>query len=223
MVYLNTLFCARDGAHAPSTRWPFLWPSAYSVNLLGVTAQHDRGGRDGGGSPTRGEPWVGADFQQPPRTDGGVALCGACRRTGACRLGLTTERLDPDAVARFDLVCPPEHEGGPDVAHGGWTAAVLDEVIGHVPLLLDQMTVTAELTVRFLKPVPLGRPLEASARVDRVDGSRWYMSGELVLASSRALLARASGIWIARDRTHFVRHERWLAEQDAQTAAGGAT
>jgi uncharacterized protein (TIGR00369 family) len=177
--------------------------------------------RDDDGTGARGS-WVGSDFQQPPRTDGGVALCGACRRTGQCRLGLTTERLDPDAVARFDIVCPPDHEGGPGVAHGGWTAAVLDEVLGHVPLLLDQMTVTAELTVRFLKPVPLGRPLEASARVDHRGGSRWYISGELVLASTRALLARASGTWIARDRTHFDRHERWLAEQDTRIVSAQA-
>jgi hypothetical protein len=47
--------------------------------------------------------WAGGDFQQPPRTDGGVALCGACRRTGACRLGLTTEHLDAEGVAHFDL------------------------------------------------------------------------------------------------------------------------
>ena len=38
--------------------------------------------------------WIGSDFQEPPRTDGGVALCGACRRTGLCRLGLTQERLE---------------------------------------------------------------------------------------------------------------------------------
>ena len=92
--------------------------------------------------------WAGGDFQQPPRTDGGVALCGACRRTGLCRLGLTEERLDEDGVAHFGLVCPASYEGGPNVAHGGWTAGVLDEVLGHVPLLHDQLSVTGTLTVR---------------------------------------------------------------------------
>jgi acyl-coenzyme A thioesterase PaaI-like protein len=158
--------------------------------------------------------WVGGDFQQPPRTDGDVALCGACRKTGTCRLGLTTERLDADGVAHFEITCPPEHEGGPGVAHGGWTAAILDEALGHVVLLNDRMSVTGTLTIRFDKPVPIGRPLEARAWAERRDASKWHLAGELVLASSRASLARAHGVFVLRDgATHFGEFERWLAEQ----------
>jgi acyl-coenzyme A thioesterase PaaI-like protein len=158
--------------------------------------------------------WAGGDFQQPPRTDGGVALCGACRRTGECRLGLTTERLDDDGVARFDLVCPDSYEGGPGVAHGAWTAGVLDEVLGHVPILRDQLTVTGTLTVRFIKPVPIERQLQARAWVDRTEGKKWFISGEVILASSGAVLATGTGVWIARDgAAHFGGFERWLADQ----------
>src|SRR3954451_5163062 len=154
--------------------------------------------------------WAGQDFQQPPRTDGGVALCGACDRTGVCRLGLTTERLDDDAVARFGIVCSEEHEGGPGVAHGGWTAGVLDEVLGHVPILHGHMSVTGTLTVRFVKPVPVGRALEATAWVARRERQKWFIEGELALASSGAVLARAEGIFIGREKgTHFADFERW--------------
>lgn len=159
--------------------------------------------------------WAGGDFQQPPRTDGGVALCGACRLRGECRLGLTTERLDDDGVARFGIVCPAGHEGGPGVAHGGWTAGVLDEVLGHVPILHGHMSVTGTLTIRFERPVPVERALEARAWVERRERRKWFIEGELVLASSGAILARGSGIFIERDPgTHFVDFERWLAEQD---------
>jgi acyl-coenzyme A thioesterase PaaI-like protein len=158
--------------------------------------------------------WQGGDFQQPPRTDGGVALCGACVRLEACRLGLTTERLDDDGIARFELVCPTGYEGGPGVAHGGWTAEVLDETLGHVPILRGQLTVTGTLTIRYLKPVPIGRELEARAWVDRIDGRKWFIEGELVLSSSNSVLASGSGVWIARDRsTHFTNFQRWLDEQ----------
>jgi acyl-coenzyme A thioesterase PaaI-like protein len=158
--------------------------------------------------------WAGGDFQQPPRSGGGVALCGACARNGQCRLGLTTERLDEDGVARFDIVCPAEYEGGPRVAHGGWTASVLDEVCGHVPILNHQMTVTGTLTVNFLKPVPIDRPLQARAWIDRVEGKKWFIEGELTLASSGARLATGTGIWIGRDRaSHFDAFQRWLDEQ----------
>ena len=63
-------------------------------------------------------------------------MCGACRKTGECRLGLDTERLDSDGAAHFEVVCPESYEGGPGVAHGGWTAGCLDEVISHATLVL---------------------------------------------------------------------------------------
>lgn len=158
-------------------------------------------------------PWVGSDSQEHLRTEGGVTLCGACRATAKCRLGVEREWLDDDDIARFELQCPRDQEGGPNVAHGGWTAAAMDEMLGHVPLLHAQMSVTATLTVNFKKPVPVQHPLAARAWIDKIEGSKWFISGELVLLPSQSVLATATGIWIARDWSHFERHEKWLAEQ----------
>jgi len=162
------------------------------------------------------ERWAGSDFQDPPRSEGGVALCGACRERGVCRLGVISEQLDKAGTARFELYCPADQEGGPNVAHGGWTAAVFDECLGHVPLLNGVLAVTAELGVTFVKPVPIERRVEVKAWVDRREGSRWYISGEMALLPGRALLAKARGIWVTRDRAHFARFDDWLAAQDAQ-------
>ncbi|QRY42718.1 PaaI family thioesterase [Mycolicibacterium boenickei] len=162
--------------------------------------------------------WVGTDFQSLPKSAGDVPLCGACRETGQCRLGVRHEQLNDDDVLVSDIVCPTDHEGGPQVAHGGWTASILDEILGHVPLRHDQLSVTATLTVNFRKPVPIERPLQARAWIDRIDGQKWFISGELVLSSTGSVLATATGIWVARDIAHFSRHQKWLAEQDA--AAG---
>ena len=175
------------------------------------------GSWDGGsveGSGDDGDGGLGRDLRQAPRTEGGVGLCGGCRRTGACQLGVTREWHEPE-VSRFSASCPPNYEGGPDVAHGAWTSAVFDECLGHVPNQRGVMSVTAELTISFVKPVPVGRPLEVSVTVDRVEGRRWYIRGEMVLLPGRAVLARAQGIWVARDPEHFARHQNWLAEQDA--------
>ena len=168
------------------------------------------------------QPWVGSDFQQgpaagDPAADSAVILCGACKRLGQCRLGLTHERIDENGVMHARITCPADHEGGPGVAHGGWTAAALDEVLGHYSLLQGQMAVTATLTVDFLKPVPIELPLEARAWLEKREGSKIYISGELRLASSGAVLGKATGIWVARDYGHFDRHRQWLAEQDAKS------
>ena len=76
------------------------------------------------------------------------------------------------------------------------------------------MTVTGTLTVRFVKPVPIDRPLVARSWVEEIDGKKRHLAGELVLASSDAKLAVATGIFIARDKTaHFDDFADWLAEQ----------
>jgi acyl-coenzyme A thioesterase PaaI-like protein len=147
--------------------------------------------------------------------NGGVVLCFSCRRTGHCRLGLTEERLVEFGVTTTRLSCPTDQEGGPGVAHGGWTAAALDEILGHMVLLSGHMAVTGTLTVEFLKPVPVERELEARAWLERRENGKWHNVGELRLVSTGALLARATGIFIERNpKIHFERHREWLAAQD---------
>jgi len=133
---------------------------------------------------------------------------------GSCRLGLGREILLDDGTTETDLVCTPDHEGGPDVAHGGWTAAIFDEVLGHVPMLHGQLAVTGRLSVTFVKPVPVGRPLRAVARIDKREERRWHVSAELTLSATGAVLGSAEATMVLRDRAHFERHRQWLAEQD---------
>lgn len=111
------------------------------------------------------------------------------------------------------LTCSDEHEGGPGVAHGGWVAGVLDELVGHVPLLNGQLAVTGTLTVRFLKPVPVGEPLIGKAALVSREGTRWMVNAVLSLASSGAVLATGDGIQVERDPAHFARHRAWLQQQ----------
>jgi acyl-coenzyme A thioesterase PaaI-like protein len=157
--------------------------------------------------------WAGADYQEKP-IPGKPVLCGACGRLGRCRLGITHRLIDKDGVSYSSVVCDSEYEGGPQVAHGGWTASVLDEMLGTTSVMQGQLVVTASLTIDFIKPVPINRELEGRAWIERTEGSRVYLAGELRLASSNALLAKANGVFVARDYGHFERHQQWLEEQD---------
>jgi acyl-coenzyme A thioesterase PaaI-like protein len=111
--------------------------------------------------------------------------------------------------------------GGPRVAHGGWTSAIFDEVLGKLPNMHGILAVTKTLTVDYTRPVPVGRWLLGEARVDsRADGA-WEISGILTLESTRAVLARAHGVWVERTRQHFERHREWLRDQDAAAGRAG--
>jgi len=156
---------------------------------------------------------AGADFTRAPSASS-IALCRSCERRGLCQLGLGREELLPDGTVETSLICSADHEGGPGVAHGGWIAATFDEVTGHVPLLSGRLAVTGAMSVSYLKPVPIERPLIARAWVDRKEERRWFVIGELRLASTAALLGRAEATMVLRDPGHFERHRQWLAEQD---------
>jgi acyl-coenzyme A thioesterase PaaI-like protein len=147
---------------------------------------------------------------------GGFILCFACRTLGHCRLGMTSEDVLPDGRTLTKIKCPADQQGGPGVAHGGWTASVLDEMFGHLALLQGLFTVTGSLTVEYLRPVPVERDLEGYAWVEKRDDSRWQVRGELRLAANGKLLSRAHGLFIQRDASHFKRHEQWLAEQESK-------
>src|SRR3954453_6369851 len=128
------------------------------------------------------ENWAGADFSSGSAGAGGY-LCRAWGRRGGCRRGRGREELLADGSVETTLICTADHEGGPGVAHGGWTAAMFDEVTGHVPLLNGQLSVTGTMRVTYVKPVPIERPLHARAWVTEKDQKRWYVQGELTLAS----------------------------------------
>ena len=151
-----------------------------------------------------------------------VYLCGGCRRIGRCRMGIESEHLDDAGVVTFRLRCDRAHEGGLNVAHGGWTAGVLDELVGHVAVLSGQLAVTGQLDVTFVKPVPVEQPLVARAWRESKQGSRWYVRAVLCLEVSGAELATADGILVERDHGHFSRHQEWLEEQLAEADDGAA-
>ena len=165
--------------------------------------------------PPGGGIWIGTDFQIAP-DERGIALCGACRRLGACRLGVASKAVDDDGRVFATLQCPGSEEGGPGFAHGGWTAGVFNEICGHLPLWRGVVAITASLQIEFERPVPIERPLHGHAVVVEHDAGTWRIKGELQLASTGEPLARAEGLWIEREAAQHLDDTRaWLREQDA--------
>jgi len=129
-------------------------------------------------------------------------------------MGLNRETLGEDGIVVSEIVCGRHEEGGPNVAHGGWTAGILDELVGHVPLLRHEFAVTGRLSIVFHKPMPVEVPLEGKAWIDKQEGRKVFVSAEIRLKRSEALLASAEAVLVRRPADHFARHERWLAEQE---------
>ncbi|WP_433602495.1 PaaI family thioesterase [Nocardia sp. CA-135953] len=151
-----------------------------------------------------------------PESPGGMHLCHGCRRLNRCRFGVESERLDESGVVISQVVCSSDHEGGPQVAHGGWTAGVMDELVGHTLVLNREFGVTGTLTVKFVRPVPVGWPLLGRAWIEGRQNRKMFVRATLELESSGAILAEADAIMIKRPETHFEQHYQWLETQASQ-------
>jgi uncharacterized protein (TIGR00369 family) len=99
-------------------------------------------------------------------------------------------------VCRFRL--SKRYTGPPGHCHGGIIASILDDAMGKVNKLRHVVALTKEMTVEYLKPVPLRQPLRVEGREVEVEGRRHINSAE-ILNEQNEVLARSRGIFIAID------------------------
>jgi uncharacterized protein (TIGR00369 family) len=89
----------------------------------------------------------------------------------------------------------PEHEGYEGIVHGGIIATLLDEVMSWACVHKGHQAVTAELRVRFQKPVAIGQALRVLGWVVAEKGRLIITKGE-VRTELGAILARAIAKYI---------------------------
>jgi len=131
--------------------------------------------------------------------------CFGCSPRNAQGLQLTFVQVGPHTVeSRWT---PADHLGGaPGILHGGIQAAALDETLGytahtwftHRPDGIElprqdpePNIVTAELNLRYRRPVPTMEPLVVRATIERVELPNIHLTGE-ILDDSAALLTAAT-------------------------------
>jgi acyl-coenzyme A thioesterase PaaI-like protein len=72
------------------------------------------------------------------------------------------------------IIVPAQYNGPPSAAHGGIVAAYLDEVLAAaVKRATARPAVTGELTVRYMKPVPVETPIIGKARWSPTMAAMW--------------------------------------------------
>src|ERR1700759_5258499 len=118
--------------------------------------------------------------------------CFACGKDNAqgMHLKFSLDEATRKAVCHFKLT--GRYPGPPGHAHGGIIATILDEAMGKVNKFRQVVALTSEMTVNFLKPVPLNKPLRVESREETVSGRKHINVGEIlnqqgeVLARGRA-------------------------------------
>ena len=121
--------------------------------------------------------------------------CGTSNPDGM-RLKFTYDEPRDCFVCRFRL--GKRYTGPPGYCHGGIIATILDEAMGKVNKLRHVIALTSEITVNYLKPVPLHAPLTVESREVRVEG-RKHTNEAFILNEKGEVLARSRGLFIAVD------------------------
>src|SRR3989442_8440828 len=85
------------------------------------------------------------------------------------------------------------YTGPPGHCHGGIIATILDDAMGKVNKLRHVVALTREMTVEYLKPVPLHKPLLVQGREIEVRGTQHLNSAE-ILNEKGEILARSRGV-----------------------------
>ena len=121
--------------------------------------------------------------------------CGPDNDSGL-KLAFHFEEARKRFVCHFTL--PERFEGPPSHSHGGIIATILDEAMGKVNKLRHVVALTSEITVNYLKPVPLRQPLCVESREVKVKGRKHINLAE-ILNEKGEVLARSQGLFIAID------------------------
>lgn len=121
-------------------------------------------------------------------------VCGVENQAGLHMSFYETSTDPVQVVAHYSV--PEQYQGYPGVVHGGIVAAMLDEVISRTVFRGDspRFVVTAKLSIRYRKPVPLRTPLRLTGRIVEDKGRVIKVAGEItdpvgtVLAEAEAVL-----------------------------------
>jgi uncharacterized protein (TIGR00369 family) len=99
-------------------------------------------------------------------------------------------------VCRFRL--GKRYTGPPGFCHGGIIATILDDAMSKLCKLRKVVAVTSKMTVEYIKPVPLNKPLRVESHELSKRGRRLTHIAEIFDAAGK-LLARSQGVFIVID------------------------
>ncbi len=88
------------------------------------------------------------------------------------------------------LSVPDCFQGYPGMVHGGIIASMMDEAMGRVYMEdgSDRFMVTAELKIRYRKPVPIQKPITIRGRAIKDRGRMALAAGEILDSEGNILV-----------------------------------
>ena len=122
-------------------------------------------------------------------------FCYVCGQDNGQGMRLKFSIDAKDSVVRGTFNLAGRYQGPPACAHGGIIATLVDEAMGKLSRLDGAVTMTAELTVEYLRPVPLRKKILVEARPTEQSGRNYWRECTICDAQGK-LLARGKGRFV---------------------------
>jgi uncharacterized protein (TIGR00369 family) len=129
-------------------------------------------------------------------------FCFGCGRdnSNGMHLKFALDETGRQCVCQFRL--GRRYTGPPGYCHGGVIATILDEAMSKLNRLFDAPAPTSRMTVEYLRPVPLNRPLEVWSKNLSKRGRRLTHAAE-IRDQKGAVLARSRGVFVILSARHI--------------------
>uniref|UniRef100_A0A452GXM1 Acyl-coenzyme A thioesterase THEM4 n=1 Tax=Gopherus agassizii TaxID=38772 RepID=A0A452GXM1_9SAUR len=116
--------------------------------------------------------------------------------------------LNPSEKRMVCLFQPgPYLEGPSGFAHGGSTATIIDSTIGSCATFVAGRVMTANLSINYRNPIPLGSVVLVDSKVDQVEGRKVFLSCHVRSIDGQTLHAEATALFIRLDSTKSLQQQ----------------
>jgi uncharacterized protein (TIGR00369 family) len=120
--------------------------------------------------------------------------CFVCGSLNSPSMGVTWYSND-DQTIFAEVTLDNTQQGPPGFAHGGASAALLDEAMGAAVWLAGYRVASVNLNISYRKPVPLGQLSKVTAQIKERNGKKITAVGEIHLADG-TLAVIGEGIFV---------------------------
>ncbi len=120
--------------------------------------------------------------------------CFVCGSENPQGIGLSLW-VDDEGAISSEFTLHTAQQGPPGLAHGGASAAILDEAMGLAVWAAGLKVAAVNLEINYSKPLALDQPVTLTARITQKDVRKIFTTGEIRLADGTVAVS-GRGIYV---------------------------
>jgi uncharacterized protein (TIGR00369 family) len=120
--------------------------------------------------------------------------CFVCGTENPYSIGLIWW-VDDEGSLTSEFTLNRSQQGPPGHAHGGASAAILDEAMGLAVWAVGHKVAAVNIEINYHKPLPLGAAAHVEARMTQIDEHKIFSAGNITLPDG-TLAVSGRGIYV---------------------------